>query len=382
MGNSVSSPGGKAIAIAGGAVVLALGASYLWDFLSNDASSTPDAPASRIRNKLAEEVLTDPRNRDGFANGSEASSTRDAPASGRTKLAEEASVTLRPGKMNPKNRHGYPRGSEEFPRRIRCHPMPQFITIVTYNIWQQDVKLNERMKAIGELMQALNMPDIILFQEVTPEIRKIFKEFKWWQQYKCVSHKTPTTKHFCLLLSKLPVKVLGLEHCKDSIMKKKLIVAEVEALGKRRSLVVANGHLKRPNLPDESHTNKRTAQAKEAITILGNYNNAIFGGDMNWSEDLDGCFPLPNGWVDAWERLRPFENGWTYDNVSNQMMIKGKRRLRKRLDRFLCKLKDYKLACIEIIGKDIIPGLRHQHREKDYPVLCSDHFGLLLRISI
>ncbi|KAG6513578.1 hypothetical protein ZIOFF_023910 [Zingiber officinale] len=311
MGNSVSSPGGKAIAIAGGAVVLALGASYLWDFLSNDddhlssistkkssasASSTPDAPASRIRNKLAEEVLTDPRNRDGFANGSEedlsskstkkssasASSTRDAPASGRTKLAEEASVTLRP---------------------------------------------------VGQL-------------------------------------------------SKLPVKVLGLEHCKDSIMKKKLIVAEVEALGKRRSLVVANGHLKRPNLPDESHTNKRTAQAKEAITILGNYNNAIFGGDMNWSEDLDGCFPLPNGWVDAWERLRPFENGWTYDNVSNQMMIKGKRRLRKRLDRFLCKLKDYKLACIEIIGKDIIPGLRHQHREKDYPVLCSDHFGLLLRISI
>ncbi|XP_042381801.1 tyrosyl-DNA phosphodiesterase 2-like isoform X3 [Zingiber officinale] len=356
MGNSVSSPGGKTIAIAGGAAVLALGASYLWDFLSNDddhlssistkkssasASSTPDAPASRIRNKLAEEVLTDPRNRDGYANG-----------------------------------------SEEFPRRIRCNPMPQFITIVTYNIWQEDVKLNERMKAIGELMQALNMPDIILFQEVTPEIRKIFKEFKWWQQYKCVSHKTPTTKHFCLLLSKLPVKVLGLEHCKDSIMKKKLIVAEVEALGKRRSLVIANGHLKRPNLPDDSHTNKRTAQAKEAITILGNYNNAIFGGDMNWSEDLDGCFPLPNGWVDAWEHLRPFENGWTYDNVSNQMMIKGKRRLRKRLDRFLCKLKDYKLACIEIIGKDIIPGLRHQHREKDYPVLCSDHFGLLLRISI
>ncbi|KAG6512891.1 tyrosyl-DNA phosphodiesterase 2-like [Zingiber officinale] len=397
MGNSVSSSGGKAIAFAG-AAVLAWGASHLLNSLSNDEalrsestkkssaspSSTPDAPAASGRNKLAEEESvtlrsgkTDLENRDAYASCSEASSTPTAPpaaaASGRNKMAEETSVTLRSDKTHAS-------GSEEFPRWISAIQMPRVITIVTYNIWQDDVKLKERMKAIGVLMQ-VKMPDIILFQEVTPKIHKIFEGFKWWQRYTCVSHKTATTRHYCMLLSKFPVKDLGWVHFKDSIGKKKLIVVEIEASGKRRRLVVANGHLKKPDLPDRWHTMKRTAQANEAIAILGEYENVIFGGDMNWSEEVDGCFPLPDGWVDAWEHLRPREKGWTYDTKSN-LMIQGRRWLRRRLDRFLCKLKDYELASIDIIGKDIIPGLVHQYREKDYPVLCSDHFGLLLGISI
>ncbi|XP_074586491.1 uncharacterized protein LOC141842167 isoform X2 [Curcuma longa] len=369
---------------ANGNEVLSINSTEVLSFISTkqssaSASSTRDAPASD-RNKLAEEVLTDLLNSYGYANGNEevlsfgstkqssasASSTRDAPASDRNKLAKGASVTRR----------------SETPRRISRNPMPRVITIVTYNIWQVDVKLNERMEAIGVLMQ-LKMPDIILFQEVTPKIHKIFEEFEWWRRYECVPHKTPTRKHYCMLLSRVPVKVLCLKRFKDSIMKKKLIVAEVEAFGERRRLVVANSHLKKPDLPDESHTKKRTAQAKEAITILTNYENVIFGGDMNWSEELDGRFPLPKGkgWVDAWKHLKPRKKGWTYDTVSN-LMITGRRRLQERLDRFLCKLKDYKLAYIKIIGKDSIPGLMHQHNDKDYPVLCSDHFGLLLGISI
>lgn len=168
-------------------------------------------------------------------------------------------------------------------------------------------------------------------------------------------------------------------------------MTEVEVFG-GKSLVVATSHLESPSPAppkwDQMFSKERVEQAKEAINILKNNPDVIFGGDMNWDDKLDGQFPLPDGWIDAWRELRSAEDGWTYDTKSNQM-LSGNRTLQKRLDRFVCNLNDFKVSGIDMIGIEALPGLsyikeKNVRKEKkllELPVLPSDHYGLLLTIS-
>jgi tyrosyl-DNA phosphodiesterase 2 len=52
----------------------------------------------------------------------------------------------------------------------------------------------------------------------------------------------------------------------------------------------------------------------------------------------------------------------------------------------LCKLRDWRLSSIELVGTQPLPGITYTHRfrnggSKELPVLPSDHFGLLLRLE-
>lgn len=159
-------------------------------------------------------------------------------------------------------------------------------------------------------------------------------------------------------------------------------------------LTVATSHLEGPT-PDPSNYNQmnwnseeRVDQAKKSLNFLGDsQGDVIFCGDMNWDDQVDGPFPLPPGWVDAWEMLRPWLKGWTYDTNTNKMLV-ANRPLQKRVDRFLCKLNDFKLEKISMIGTEPIPGVsylkekrvRNRVQTLELPVLPSDHYGLLLEI--
>ncbi|CAL5411924.1 unnamed protein product [Camellia sinensis] len=104
-------------------------------------------------------------------------------------------------------------------------------------------------------------------------------------------------------------------------MERKLCVAKFEVQADM-PMVVATSHLKSPGPGpgDQKFREERVDQAKEALTFLKKKVNVIFCGDMNWDDDLDGQFPSPDGWVDAWVQLKPEENGWTYDTKSNKML--------------------------------------------------------------
>ena len=167
---------------------------------------------------------------------------------------------------------------------------------------------------------------------------------------------------------------------KNSSKGKGLVGAEIE-IGLNKTLTVATSHLKSPN-PPKMQTQKRVSQAKEALRILQVFPNVIFGGDMNWDEEIDGDFPLQSVWKDAWIELRGGEEGWTFDTKSNPM-LHGNYPLQKRLDRFICKLEDYSMKNVEMIGKKPIPGISyHNNKGKQLPVLPSDHYGLILTISL
>ena len=58
-------------------------------------------------------------------------------------------------------------------------------------------------------------------------------------------------------------------------------------------------------------------------------------------------------------------------------MLNPGNRIRRRLDRALCRLARWRLAGAELVGRAPLPALRHAGR----PVLPSDHFGLLLRLA-
>jgi tyrosyl-DNA phosphodiesterase 2 len=111
--------------------------------------------------------------------------------------------------------------------------------------------------------------------------------------------------------------------------------------------------------------------------------NVVLGGDLSWDDAVDGPLPLGNGWVDAWAELRGGEGpgGWTYDAVANPM-LSGCKPERKRPDRFVCKLRDFVLENIEMVGVEPIHGVTHcNDMGQELPVLPSNHFGLLLTIT-
>ncbi|RVX08080.1 Tyrosyl-DNA phosphodiesterase 2 [Vitis vinifera] len=248
-----------------------------------------------------------------------------------------------------------------------------------------DLEMDKRMQALGDLIQ-LHSPDLICFQEVTPNIYDVFQQSCWWKPAGSNVQPFP-----CKQLSKLPVKSFSCKRFSNSIMGRELCIAELEVQA-GKPLVLATSHLESPcPAPpkwDQMYSKERVDQAKEALNLLTKNPNVIFGGDMNWDEKSDGQFPLPDGWVDAWADLRPGENGWTYDTKSNQM-LSGNRTLQKRLDRFMCRLHDFKISKIDMIGMEPIPGLsyckekkvRKEMQQLVLPVLPSDHYGLLLTIS-
>ncbi|KAB1219700.1 Tyrosyl-DNA phosphodiesterase 2 [Morella rubra] len=265
------------------------------------------------------------------------------------------------------------------------------LKILSYNVWFQDVEIDERMGAFGDLIQFYS-PDVICFQEVTPYIYETFRQSSWWKAYNCsVSEEMAVMRpYFCMQLSKLPVKSFNRKPFSKSKMLRELCMAEIEVGGK--PLVVATSHLESPcPAPpkwDQMHSEERVAQAKEALNLLKKFPNVIFGGDMNWDDDLDGQLPLSGGWVDAWAELRHRENGWTYDTSSNPM-LSANRPLQKRLDRFVCNLHDFELNAINMIGTEAIPGVSYCKEKRMgrrvqrlmLPVLPSDHYGLLLKVN-
>ncbi|KAG1347367.1 putative tyrosyl-DNA phosphodiesterase 2 [Cocos nucifera] len=265
--------------------------------------------------------------------------------------------------------------------------------ILSYNVWfREDLEVSRRMEALGNLIQQ-HSPDFICFQEVTPNIYGIFQNANWWKEYKCSMAQEAAAErpYFCLQMSRLPVKAFRCKPFTNSIMGRELCLVDIDA-GKGTKLVIATSHLESPcPAPprwDQMYSKERVAQAKESLNLLKDSPNVIFGGDMNWDDKLDGAFPLPDGWIDAWMELRPGESGWTYDTKANRM-LSGNRKLQKRLDRFICSLQDFKLDSIQMVGMEAIPGLTYCKEKKvkkefqklELPVLPSDHYGLLLNIS-
>ena len=264
------------------------------------------------------------------------------------------------------------------------------LTVMSYNVWfREDLELQARLTAIGDVILQ-HRPHIVFFQEVTENIYNIFQRASWWKSYDCSVKPGVGAQraYFCMQLSKLPVLSSWQSPFRNSVMGRELCFAELDT-GKGARVLVATSHLEspRPAPPtwNQMFSPERVAQANEAMSILKEFPNVIFGGDMNWDDKKDGPPPLPSGWIDAWLHLRPGQAGFTYDTEANRNMLSGQRSLQKRLDQMLCQLQDFEAVSIEMVGTEPISGVTYVKEKKvkgqvqmlKLPVLPSDHFGLL-----
>ncbi|GAQ84068.1 hypothetical protein KFL_001750050 [Klebsormidium nitens] len=261
------------------------------------------------------------------------------------------------------------------------------LVILSYNVWfNESVQLQQRMAAVGAIIEE-HSPDVIFFQEVTPNIYSIFRQARWWARgrYKC--SLTPAEidrQYFAMMVTRVPVKAFRHEPFRNSVMGRDLVTAKAD-MGDDLELTLATTHLESPTGRDQMFSEPRVAQARTALSRLSPERNVIFGGDMNWNDQRDGPVPLPDCWIDPWLELHRGQPGYTYDSVLNQMLLGT---LKGRLDRFFCRLTDFSVRSIEMVGREPLPGVTYEKpgwgrnpKSKTLPVLPSDHFGLLLKVA-
>ncbi|KAK3127134.1 hypothetical protein QOZ80_7AG0568750 [Eleusine coracana subsp. coracana] len=228
------------------------------------------------------------------------------------------------------------------------------IKFFTYNVWsREDVVVYERMEAIAGLVKKHN-PDVIFFQEITPYIRSIFEKTAWWKgyhnslEYHPEEQATKKQQDFCLLLSKPSLENIAHRKFPESPTGRGYLEADINpdpATAMMKPIRLATTQLERPIPPAPMNCLERQAQAMHAIVSLSRSANVVFGGDMSWDDATD-----------AWTQLKNGSGDWTYDAIWNEEAaafnghVADQDNMRKRSDRFLCKLKDYKLRNIELIG--------------------------------
>jgi tyrosyl-DNA phosphodiesterase 2 len=226
-------------------------------------------------------------------------------------------------------------------------------------------------------------------QEITPYILRIFQSFAWWKDY----HSSPVTveeqrdNNFCMMVISLPQPPLIIYNHRRIKKMSNYICMHLSQLSKiplenyarwkftttptgksyleavinpclgsttMKPIRIATTQLEYP-CPEESlYCIERYTQAEHAVAALGSAENVVFGGDMCWDDERDLPFPLPAGWVDAY----PPDSwrSWTYDALWNEKFGEfnayraSRTSLKKRSDRFICKLNDYRQSNIFMIG--------------------------------
>ena len=257
------------------------------------------------------------------------------------------------------------------------------VTVLTYNVWFEDIALKERMTEICRLIDS-KKPDFVALQEVTPEIAYFLRSDPRLKTY-CWSNPPPGAPYFTMLLSKRKGGFQRLAF-PGSQQGRDLLCAEGN-MGFGQKISVATSHLESalppyhgPAMNDQARRDQMK-MASELMTQTNKDRNIIFMGDMNWDDkgkEGPALAAIGEGWGDAWLTLKPAKDlGCTYNGKLNPMLLNY---LQKRLDRIFFKLKDFAPSHIEMLGQSPIPGVTYEKQTKKgpktLPVVASDHFGL------
>ena len=242
------------------------------------------------------------------------------------------------------------------------------VTMLVYNIWFGKFRMEERMQGLGKIIQELN-PDVIALNEVTRDNLFLLKSQAWFSNYKLLPMDIHNqNSYFVVILTKLTVRSWNICPFSNSCQGRKLLTAELRVRVPHKnktkvvSLTIATAHLESMDY----NTREREQQLQISIKTLTTCSNACVMGDLNLEQKVDGDVILPNGWLDAWLSISGncHENGYTWDPTINKMN-KDTGSAQNRLDRVFCKLSDFAVKSMKIVGKDeLSPGV--------YP---SDHFG-------
>jgi tyrosyl-DNA phosphodiesterase 2 len=241
------------------------------------------------------------------------------------------------------------------------------LALLTWNVWFGEFLWQERFAALLEVVRACQ-PDLVALQEATPRHLEQLLAVEWMRREFRISDITGSTlqPHGVLLLSRLPLRNLGLQEL-PSDKDRKMLVAEV-GLG-ARAVCVGNLHLE----SSPQATPVRLAQLDKILPRLQGAQRTLLMGDFNFDPiQMSEQVRVDRYFRDLWAELRPDEPGFTEDTAINGMLLSHKGREKQvRFDRILVRspVPGWIPEFVQLIGtRPITP------RQPD--LFPSDHFGL------
>jgi tyrosyl-DNA phosphodiesterase 2 len=240
------------------------------------------------------------------------------------------------------------------------------LTVMTFNIWNDPYFAAERHLAIVELVSK-HGPDIMVFQEVTPDALKILLAHPWVRQHCFCAAVTnhDVGNYGMLLLSRLPLRCVGYTRL-PSRMSRGFLQAEVTFGGTRT--VVCSVHLD----SGKASARLRSRQLRRLYRALRSFDDSVVLGDFNMRDAENAQIIAP--FIDVWPALHPHEPGYTEDTSINLMRLDSTNKRRHvRFDRVLLKGPTWAAASIDLLGTE--PLSRSLAR-----VFPSDHFGVRCRL--
>jgi endonuclease/exonuclease/phosphatase family metal-dependent hydrolase len=240
------------------------------------------------------------------------------------------------------------------------------LTVTTFNIWNDPYFATERYVAIVELMSK-HQPDIVAFQEVTPDALDILLAHPWVrEQCFCAAVTDHGVGNYgMLLLSRLQLRCVGYTRL-PSRMSRGFLQAEVIVGGTRT--VVCSIHLD----SGKAAARLRSRQLRRVFRALRSVGDAVLLGDFNMRDAENSQIVEP--FVDVWPELHPHESGFTEDTSINLMRLDSRNKHRHvRFDRVLLKGPTWAAAGIDLLGTEPLSSALAR-------IFPSDHFGVRCRL--
>jgi endonuclease/exonuclease/phosphatase family metal-dependent hydrolase len=240
------------------------------------------------------------------------------------------------------------------------------LTLTTFNIWNDPHFAAERHLAIVELMSK-HRPDIMVFQEVTPDALEILLAHPWVRKHCFCAAVTEhdVGNYGMLLLSRMRLRCVGYTRLR-SRMSRGFLHAEVIIGGTRT--IVCSVHLD----SGKAAARLRSRQLRRVFRALRSVDDAVVLGDFNMRDAENEQIVAP--FVDVWPLLRPHEPGFTEDTSINLMRLDSRDKQRHvRFDRVLLKGPAWAAAAIDLLGTEPLSGALAR-------VFPSDHFGVRCRL--
>jgi tyrosyl-DNA phosphodiesterase 2 len=241
------------------------------------------------------------------------------------------------------------------------------LTLTTFNVWFDEHFADHRYRAMATLLCDV-MPDVMVFQEVTPAALEVFLTQSWVRDHYVASSVTGdgVGNYGMLLLTRLPVDEVTYTRLPTRLDRGYL---RADLIVNGATLAVCCVHLD----SGKRSARLRARQLRGLFRAVRGAGEVVLLGDFNMRDAENARITAP--FTDVWPALRPGEDGFTEDTSINLMRYDSKNKHRHvRFDRVLVKGRRWHAVDIDLLGtrpvSDALPR-----------VFPSDHFGVVCRLA-
>ena len=177
------------------------------------------------------------------------------------------------------------------------------LTVLTYNVWFSDHFAGQRFQAIADLLSR-DMPDIMVFQEITPTALTVFLDQTWIREsyYRATVAGDDFGNYGMLMLSTMPISRATYTRL-PTRLGRGYLCAEVTVNG--NPMVVCSVHLE----SGKAAAGLRVRQLHRVFHSLRTADEAVVLGDFNMRNAENTLITAP--YCDVWPVLRP-NDAWLH----------------------------------------------------------------------